>query len=86
MGIINAGTSVGAVIAPPLIAIILEFLELEMDLRDFGSARSALDGVVASGRIFSPADPQIETADRWRISRRPSAGSICCESVKSGEW
>ena len=48
MGIINAGTAVGAVIAPPLIAFILGFCELAMDIPDLGSTRSFVDSVVAA--------------------------------------
>ena len=64
MGIINAGTSVGAVVAPPLIAVILSFYELEMDFRDFWRAWPTLDRVVAHGAIsLSEQDPQSKLSD-----------------------
>ena len=48
MGIINAGTAVGAVIAPPLIAVHSQLRELALDLLDLRRARSFVDGMVAA--------------------------------------
>ena len=59
MGIINAGTAVGAVIAPPLIAD-PEFPELAVDLRVFWSARSFMDCVVATIVLFPRAATKSE--------------------------
>ncbi len=52
MGIINAGTAVGAVIAPPLIAMMLGLFELAMDFCGHRRPRVALDVVVDLSRIF----------------------------------
>ena len=52
MGIINAGTAVGAVIAPPLIAIVLDLFELALDFCGHRRSGASLGVVVDQVILF----------------------------------
>jgi len=85
MGIINAGTSVGAVIAPPLIAVILSFA----NWRWIFAISGALGLLWAAWWRLSYFVPEPETlgGERCRIhQQRIHDGSRCCAFGRSGEW
>ena len=92
MGIINAGTAVGAVIAPPLIALILGYSGLAVDFCGHRRHRIALDAGGGSHLIFRRENPSrtgmnMQFAFGLReLDRRDFAGSICCGFASPGDW
>ena len=91
MGIMNAGTALGMVVAPPLIALLLSFDELALDLPRHGRPGPPLDGVVAA-RLLPPRGapeagrrgarpPPVRSCSRRR--RREGAG-LARSSCASG--
>ena len=92
MGIINAGTAVGAVIAPPLIAVILSYAELALDFCGHRRTRLALDVVVDRIVFFagesSPILSARTIADASQLDSAPRtcAGLICCAFASPGDW
>ena len=90
MGIINAGTSVGAVIAPPLIALVLSLCRLALDfcghrrLSDC-CGRGGGSHLIFRRRILPNACAAMRL--RFRGFHAPTcAGLICCEFASPGDW
>ena len=95
MGIINAGTAVGAVIAPPLIAIVLSYSSWRLDFRGHRRARVALGIVVDSIIFFAGGTPRshpwlsansLLSIPHLLLRRKNRAGPICCGFASPGDW
>ena len=88
MGIINAGTAVGAVVAPPLIAVIL-FTPIGAGFSLLRAARIALDGMVAIRLLSAGESTSNERYARPKVFRDSTPnhcpGSVCFESAKRGD-
>ena len=92
MGIINAGTAVGAVIAPPLIALVLAYAGWRWIFVVTGGLGLLWTWWWISS-YFSPEDILLSRMEREQFAsalstcpRRRCAGSICCGFASPGDW
>ncbi len=69
MGLMNAGTAVGAVAAPPLIALTLEYLNWHWVFLLVGCAGTAVDSVVDGGVLPGNAASPLEHKRAGRVGR-----------------
>ena len=86
MGIINAGTAVGAVIAPPADCCHLEFLQLAMDIRDLGRNRVCFGPPGGGCRMFLRSRGLRRMTRKVASQQRIFAGLICCAFARPGDW
>lgn len=86
LGIINAGTAVGAVVAPPVIAIILSALHWRWIF--FFSGLAGLLWTILWGRnYFVPArHPRLSEKERHEITEVLRSADSSCSEAKAAPW